>query len=86
MDPDTADDIRGYLEAYQRETDATIMLASHNMSEVERLCTDVLVLKAGRLVDRGSPANLLARFERQTLEQVFLDIARDQIGTNKRNP
>ena len=86
MDPDTADDIRGYLEAYQRETGATILLASHNMSEVERLCTDVLVLKAGRLIDRGSPANLLARFERETLEQVFLDIARDQIGTDKRSP
>ena len=83
MDPDTADDIRGYLEIYQRKTGATIMLASHNMSEVERLCTDVLVLKAGRIVDRGSPSNLLARFERQTLEQVFLDIARDKSGTTE---
>ena len=83
MDPDTADDIRSYLEIYQRKTGATIMLASHNMSEVERLCTDVLVLKAGRIVDRGSPSNLLARFERQTLEQVFLDIARDKSGTTE---
>jgi len=83
MDPDTADDIRSYLEIYQRKTSATIMLASHNMSEVERLCTDVLVLKAGRIVDRGSPSNLLARFERQTLEQVFLDIARDKSGTTE---
>ena len=83
MDPDTADDIRGYLENYQRETGATIILASHNMSEVERLCTNVLVLKAGQIVDRGSPQNLLARFGRQTLEEVFLDIARDQAGVKE---
>ena len=79
MDPDTADVIRGYLEDYQRETSATILLASHNMSEVERLCSDVLVLRAGRIVDRGTPSDLIARFGRQTLEQVFLDIARDRI-------
>ena len=78
MDPDTADVIRGYLENYQRETNATILLASHNMSEVERLCSDVLVMRAGGLVDRGSPSNLITRFGRQTLEQVFLDIARDR--------
>ena len=83
MDPDTADDIRGYLENYQRKTGATIILASHNMSEVERLCTNVLVLKAGQIVDRGSPQNLLARFGRQTLEEVFLDIARDQAGVKE---
>ena len=71
------DVIRGYLENYQRETNATILLASHNMSEVERLCSDVLVMRAGGLVDRGSPSNLITRFGRQTLEQVFLDIARD---------
>ena len=62
MDPDTADTIRGYLENYQRRTNATILLASHNMSEVERLCDHVLVLKAGQIVDRGSPSNLFARF------------------------
>ena len=67
MDPDTADVIRGYLEDYQRETSATILLASHNMSEVERLCCDVLVLRAGRIVDRGTPSDLIARFGRQTL-------------------
>ena len=78
MDPDTADVIRGYLENYQRETNATILLASHNMSEVERLCSDVLVMRAGGLVARGSPSNLITRFGRQTLEQVFLDIARDR--------
>ena len=78
MDPDTADTIRGYLENYQRRTNATILLASHNMAEVERLCDHVLVLKAGQIVDRGSPSKLMARFGRHTLEEVFLDIVRGQ--------
>jgi len=76
LDPDTGDWIRGYLEAYRRETGATILLASHNMAEVERLCDHVLMMRQGRIVDRGAPAELLARFGRATLEQVFLDIAR----------
>ena len=76
LDPDTADVIRGYLERYQRDYGATVLLASHNMAEVERLCSDVLMLKTGRLVDQGAPADLLARYGRANLEQVFLDIAR----------
>jgi ABC-2 type transport system ATP-binding protein len=76
LDPDTADVIRGYLERYQRERGATVLLASHNMAEVERLCSDVLMLKEGRVVDQGAPAALLARYGRANLEQVFLDIAR----------
>ena len=76
MDPDTADRIRGYLEDYQRDTGATILLASHNMAEVERMCDDVIMLKAGRVVDHGAPAALIARYGRADLEEVFLDIAR----------
>ena len=76
LDPDTADVIRGYLERYQREHGATVLLASHNMAEVERLCSNVLMLKRGRLVDQGAPAELLRRYGRADLEQVFLDIAR----------
>ncbi|HEX3208431.1 MAG TPA: ABC transporter ATP-binding protein, partial [Geminicoccaceae bacterium] len=76
LDPDTADVIRSYLEDYQRRRRATVLLASHNMAEVERLCANVLMLKAGRLVDQGSPAALLQRYGRANLEQVFLDIAR----------
>jgi ABC-2 type transport system ATP-binding protein len=79
LDPDTADRIRGYLDSYRTRTGATILLASHNMYEVERLCDDVLILKMGRLVDQGSPSDLLHRYRRQTLEQVFLDIARQPI-------
>ena len=76
LDPDTADWVRGYLKDYQRETHATIMLASHNMGEVERLCDDVMMMRRGRIVDRGAPAQLVARYGRETLEEVFLDIAR----------
>jgi ABC-2 type transport system ATP-binding protein len=76
LDPDTADVMRSYLEDYQRRGRATLLLASHNMAEVERLCSEVLMLKTGRLVDQGSPDELLARYGRANLEQVFLDIAR----------
>lgn len=80
MDPDTADRTRGHLEAYRRETGATLLLASHNMGEVERMCDDVIILKEGRIVDRDAPAELLSRHGRETLEQVFLDIARGSGG------
>ena len=76
LDPDTADRLRGVLEAYRARSGATILLASHNMGEVERLCDDVLMLRRGRLVDRGSPAELIGRYGRDDLEEVFLDIAR----------
>jgi ABC-2 type transport system ATP-binding protein len=76
LDPDTADWVRGYLKEYQGETHATILLASHNMSEVERLCDDVILLQAGRVFERGSPRELIARFGREDMEEVFLDMAR----------
>ena len=80
LDPDTADWVRGYLDAYRRKSGATILLASHNMAEVERLCSDVIVLRAGKVIDRGSPQGLLERYGRGTLEDVFLDIARGRGG------
>ncbi len=76
LDPDTADTLRGWLERYRAQTGASILLASHNMAEVERLCSEVLMMKGGRIVDRGPPETLIARYGRDTLEQVFLDIAR----------
>jgi ABC-2 type transport system ATP-binding protein len=76
LDPDTGDWVRGYLETYQRRSHATILLASHNMNEVERLCSEVMMMRTGRIVDRGSPRQLIERYGRDTLEQVFLDIAR----------
>jgi len=80
LDPDTADWVRGRLEAFRRDRGATILLASHNMAEVERLCDRVLMLKQGRIVDDGSPAELIARYGRSNLEEVFLDVARGPAG------
>ena len=76
LDPDTGDWVRGYLEDYRARTGATIVLASHNMAEVERLCSEVLMMRAGRIVDRGSPEALIERYGRTNLEEVFLHIAR----------
>jgi ABC-2 type transport system ATP-binding protein len=76
LDPDTADWVRGRLEAYRRENKATVLLASHNMTEVERLCERVIIMKKGRIEDDDTPARLLARYGRQNLEEVFLDVAR----------
>jgi len=76
LDPDTGDWVRGYLETWQADTGATILMASHNMAEVERMCADVLMMKAGKIVDRGSPRALIDRYGRANLEEVFLHIAR----------
>ena len=76
LDPDTADWVRTYLKEYQRDTHATILLASHNMGEVERLCDDVILMQAGRVFERGSPDELIKRFGREDMEEVFLDMAR----------
>ena len=78
LDPDTADWVRSLLEKYRREFGVTILLASHNMSEVERLCDQVLMMKEGRIVDRGTAPALIERYGRRNLEEVFLDIARGQ--------
>jgi ABC-2 type transport system ATP-binding protein len=80
LDPDSADRMRALLLEYKRETGATVLLASHNMLEVERLCTDVSVMRAGTIVDQGAPAALIARYGRHTMEDVFLDIARGENG------
>jgi ABC-2 type transport system ATP-binding protein len=78
LDPDTGDLVRSWLERYRAESGCTILLASHNMAEVERLCSHVLMMKRGQIVDRGSPAELLHRYGREDMEQVFLDIARNR--------
>ena len=82
LDPDIGDRMRTYLEDYQRESRCTMLLASHNMGEVERMCGDVIMMRAGRIVDRGSPIDLLARYGRGDMEQVFLDIARGGDGAD----
>jgi len=78
LDPDTGDWVRSWLERYREESGCAILLASHNMAEVERLCGHVLMMKRGQLVAQGSPSELIARFGRDNLEDVFLDIARDR--------
>jgi ABC-2 type transport system ATP-binding protein len=76
LDPDTADWIRQHLETYRKTHGATILLASHNMLEVERLCDRVIIMKRGRIEDDDSPDGIMARYNRTTLEDVFLDVAR----------
>jgi ABC-2 type transport system ATP-binding protein len=76
LDPDTADWVRGRLEQFRAERGTTILLASHNMAEVERMCERVIMMKKGLIVDDDTPAQLLARYGRDNLEEVFLDVAR----------
>ena len=79
LDPDTADWIRQHLATYRKENGATILLASHNMLEVERLCDRVIIMKRGRIEDDDSPEAIMARYNRTTLEEVFLDVARGRV-------
>jgi len=83
LDPDTADWVRSRLASYRRDNNATILLASHNMTEVERLCDRVIIMRRGRIEDDDSPARLLERYGRQTLEDVFLDVARGRRRANE---
>jgi ABC-2 type transport system ATP-binding protein len=84
LDPDTADWVRSRLEAYRKERGATVLLASHNMSEVERLCERVIIMRKGLVVDDDTPQRLLARYSRATLEEVFLDVARGRVKGESR--
>ena len=87
LDPDTGDWVRSYLEEYAHKTGATILLASHNMNEVNRLCSNVLIMKQGKIVDYGTPRVLVEKYGKKTLEGVFLDIARGEEGTpHRRGP
>jgi ABC-2 type transport system ATP-binding protein len=78
LDPDTADWVREYIKKYQQQTNSTILMASHNMVEVERLCDDVIMMRSGKIVDRAAPKDLIAKYGRETMEEVFLDIARQE--------
>src|ERR1700687_3512773 len=79
LDPDTADWIRQHLETYRKAQGATILLASHNMLEVERLCDRVIIMKRCRIEDDDTPDQIMARYNRNTLEEVFLDVARGRV-------
>src|SRR6476661_172964 len=80
LDPDTADWVRQHLDRYRRARGATILLASHNMLEVERLCDRVIIMKRGRIEDDDSPDQIMVRYNRTTLEDVFLDVARGRVA------
>ena len=84
LDPDTADWVRTRLERYAAEEGATIVLASHNMAEVERLAARVIMLEKGRIIADATPKALIAEFGRETLEEVFLAIARRPPETEAR--
>jgi ABC-2 type transport system ATP-binding protein len=79
LDPDTADWIRRKLQDYAAERGATVLLASHNMAEVERLADRVILLQAGRIIEDETPKALLAGYGRETLEDVFLDVVRGRV-------
>ena len=83
LDPATADWVRSYLDDYATKTGATILLASHNMSEVNQLCSEVVIMKQGRIVDQGHPKALVEKYARETLEEVFLAIARADTDTSE---
>jgi ABC-2 type transport system ATP-binding protein len=76
LDPDTADWVRRKLKDYARERNATVLLASHNMAEVERLADRVVLLQAGRIIKDETPKALIESYGRRTLEDVFLDVVR----------
>lgn len=84
MDPDTADRIRRYLLDYRDRSGATILFTSHNMNEVERICDQVLIMRAGQIVDHGTPAAMIAAYSRVTLEEVFLDVVRRPAAARSR--
>ena len=76
LDPETGDFIRTFLENYKKEKKISVLLASHNMEEVKRLCNTILMMKDGVIVDRGTPQNLITKYGRKNLEEVFLEIVR----------
>tara|TARA_B100001741_G_C16469467_1_gene559239 strand:- start:259 stop:996 length:738 start_codon:yes stop_codon:yes gene_type:complete len=77
LDPEVGDYIRTFLENYIKEKNISILLASHNMNEVKRLCSNVLMMKDGAIIDTGTPDELIKKHGRQNLEEVFLKLTRD---------
>jgi len=77
LDPETGDFIRSFLENYQKENGTSILLASHNMNEVERMCSSVLMMNKGSIIDQGSPKELIEKHGRKNMEEVFLKLTRE---------
>ena len=79
LDPETGDFVRSFLEEYQQENKTSILLASHNMAEVERLCSSVLMMNKGSIIDEGSPEELIKKHGRKNMEEVFLKLTREKV-------
>ena len=79
LDPETGDFVRSFLEEYQQENKTSILLASHNMAEVERLCSSVLMMNKGSIIDEGSPDELIKKHGRKNMEEVFLKLTREKV-------
>jgi ABC-2 type transport system ATP-binding protein len=82
LDPETGDFVRTFLENYKKENKISVLLASHNMDEVKRLCNSVLMMKGGRIVDSGTPDYLIKKHGRKNLEEVFLELVRNKYEYN----
>ena len=78
LDPDVADYVRGIIENFSSKNNSTILLASHNMNEVERLCDEIMMMKNGEIIDQGTSSDLIKNHGRHNLEEVFLKIARNK--------
>ena len=78
LDPDTGDYVRSYVQSYKAKNKVTILLASHNMAEVERLCDSVIMMKKGKIIDQGTSKEIINRHGRSNLEETFLKIARSK--------
>ena len=78
LDPETGDFVRTFLENYKKENKVSILLASHNMDEVKRLCSSVLMMKDGDIIDSGTPDDLIEKHGRKNLEEVFLELVRNK--------
>ncbi|MDC0234431.1 ABC transporter ATP-binding protein [Candidatus Pelagibacter sp.] len=78
LDPETGDFVRTFLENYKKENKISVLLASHNMEEVKRLCDSVMMMKNGTIIDSGAPHNLITKHGRKNLEEVFLELVREK--------
>ena len=78
LDPETGDFVRSFLENYQKEKKTSILLASHNMAEVERLCSNVIMMNKGSIIDQGKPLELIKKHNQKNMEEVFLKLTREK--------
>ena len=78
LDPDIGDFIRGYIQEYKSKNKVTVLLASHNMNEVERLCDSIIMMRKGKIIDKGTCNNLIEKHGRNNLEETFLKLARSK--------